>query len=126
MSTTPNLAIQLIASGQSQKEVTVNAGFNAFDGAISDVFTQAMADADQTPSSANALTHAVIQSTGALTADRHLILPNVKKIYAVNNKTTGSHNVIVKTAGSGTTVSIAAGAKWVYCDGANNFAQIGS
>ena len=85
-----------------------------------------MADADQTPSSANALSHAVIQCTGALTADRHLILPNVKKIYAVNNQTTGSHNVVVKTAGSGTTVSIAAGAKWVYCDGANNFAQIGS
>jgi hypothetical protein len=123
---TPNLGIAHLASASSQKEVVVNSGFDAFDGAISNVFTQAMADADQTPSSSNALGCAVVQCTGALTADRHLILPNVKKIYAVNNQTTGSHNVVVKTAGSGTTVSIAAGAKWVYCDGANNFAQIGS
>ena len=123
---TPNLGIAHIASAQSQKEVTANAAFDLFDGAISGVFTQAMADADQTPSSANALKNAVIQCAGALTADRHLILPNVPKIYAVNNQTTGSHNIVVKTSGSGTTVSIAAGAKWVYCDGSNNFAQIGS
>lgn len=123
---TPNLGITHLATAQNNKEVTVNSGFDAFDGAITDVSSQAMADADQTPSSANALAHAVIQCTGALTADRHLILPNVKKIYAVNNQTTGSHNIIVETASPGSTVSIAAGAKWVYCDGANNFAQIGS
>jgi hypothetical protein len=123
---TPNLGITHLAASQNQKEVTVNAAMDAFDGAISDVFSQPMADADQTPSSANALTHAVIECTGALTADRHLILPNSKKLYGVNNKTTGSHNIIVKTASSSATVSIAAGAKWVYCDGANNFTQIGS
>lgn len=123
---TPNLGISHLAASQNQKEVTVNAGFDAFDAAITDVFSQAMADADQTPSSANALDHAVIECTGALTADRHLILPNVKKIYAVNNKTTGGHNIIVETASASATVSIAAGAKWVYCDAANNFAQIGS
>jgi hypothetical protein len=123
---TPNLGITHLAASQNQKEVTVNAAMDAFDGAISDVFSQAMADADQTPSSANALTHAVIECTGALTADRHLILPNSKKLYGVNNKTTGGHNVIVKTTSASATVSIAAGAKWVYCDGANNFAQIGS
>lgn len=126
MSTTPNLGIALLQAAQSNKTTTVDNAFVAFDGAITDVFTQAMADADQTPSTANALSHAIIQCTGGDTADRHLILPNVKKIYAINNQTTGSHNIIVKTAGSGSTVSIAAGAKWVYCDGANNFVQIGS
>jgi|SRR5579864_1529580 len=123
---TPNLAIVHIATNQNSKEVTANSAFDSLDVAMTDVFTQAMADADQTPSTANALTHAVIQCTGALTADRHLILPNTKKIYAINNQTTGSHNIVVKTSGSGSTVSIASAAKWVYCDGANNFTQIGS
>lgn len=126
MSTSPNLGIALLQQSQASKYVTVNNAIDALDGAITDVFTQAMADADQTPSTANALAHAVIQCTGALTADRHLILPNVKKIYAVNNQTTGSHNVIVKSPGSGSTVTVGAACKWVYCDGANNFTQIGS
>jgi hypothetical protein len=126
MSSSPNLGIALLAEAQSSKYVTVNNAIDALDGAITDVFTQAMADANQTPSTANALAHMVIQCTGALTADRNLVLPNAKKVYAINNQTTGSHNIVVKTSGSGSTVSIGAACKWVYCDGSNNFTQIGS
>ena len=119
---TPNLGIAHIVANQNQPEVTANAAFDAFDGALTDVFSQAMADADQTPSTANAMSHMVIECTGAPTADRHLILPNTKKVYGINNKTTGGHNIIVETAAPAGTVSVAAGSpKIVYCDGANNF-----
>lgn len=122
---TPNLGIQHVVAAQNQPEVTVNAGFDEFDGAITDLFSQAMADADQTPSTANAMTHMVFECTGALTADRHLILPNTKKLYVINNKTTGGHNIIVETAAPAGTVSVAAGSpKIMYCDGANNFVAI--
>src|ERR1700691_5606313 len=126
MSSSPNLGIQLLAESQSTKYVTVNNAIDALDEAIAAVFTQAMGDADQTPSAAQAAQCAVIQCTGALTADRHLILPNSHKVYGINNQTTGGHNIIVKTSGSGSTVTIASGAKWVYCEGSNNFNQIGS
>jgi hypothetical protein len=126
MSSSPNLGIALLAQSQSSKYVTVNNAIDAIDGALTDVFLQAMADANQTPSTADAMSHMVIQCTGALTADRNLVLPNSKKVYAIDNKTTGSHNVVVKTSGSGSTVSIGAACKWVYCDGANNLTQIGS
>lgn len=122
MSTTPNLAIALLAESQSSKYVTVNNALDALDGAITDVFVQAMADANQTPSTANALSHAIIQCTGAQTADRSLVLPNVKKQYVIHNLTTGSHNVIVETASASATVTVASAAvQHVYCDGANNF-----
>jgi len=121
---TPNLGIALLAESQSSKYVTVNNAFDALDGAITDVFVQAMADANQTPSTANAMSHAVIQCTGALTADRNLVLPNTKKLYVIHNLTTGSHNVVVTTASASATVAVAAGAQQVYCDGANNFYAI--
>ena len=121
----PNLGIALLAESQSGKYVTMNNAIDALDGAITDVFVQAMADADQTPSTANAMAHAVIQCTGALTADRHLILPNTKKLYVVHNLTTGSHNVIAKTSSASATVTVEAAAiQQVYCDGANNFYAI--
>lgn len=121
MSMSPNLGISLLVQSQSSKYVTVNDAIDALDGAIAGVFSQAMADANQTPSTANAMANNVIECTGALTADRNLVLPNSKKGYWINNLTTGSHNIVVKTSGSGSTVSVAAGKTFVYCDGANNF-----
>lgn len=121
---TPNLAIAHIQAAQAQKEVTANAAFDAFDGAITGKFTQAMADADQTPSTANALSHRIFECTGALTADRKLIFPNTSKDYIVNNKTTGGHNITVK-AGAGATVNVAAGTpQLVYCDGSTNVVAV--
>lgn len=118
---TANLGLPYLVAAESQKTVQVNTDLDAIDGAIAGVFVQAMADADQTPSTANAMANNVIECTGALTADRHLILPNTKKGYWINNLTTGGHNIVVKTSGSGSTFSVASGKSFTYCDGANNF-----
>jgi hypothetical protein len=113
-----------LQQSQNSKHVTVNNAVAALEGALTGVFVQAMADANQTPSSANARGNLVIQCTGALTADRNLVLPNAKKTYVIHNLTTGGHNVVVKTASASATVSVGAGVQWVYCDGGNNFYAI--
>jgi hypothetical protein len=117
---TANLAISHLAESQSSKEVTVNAAMDALDGALAGLLAVAMADADQTPSTANALSHIVFECTGALTADRNLILPTNKKLYIVANQTTGGHNIVAKTsAGTGVTIAAADGFVICYCDGTN-------
>jgi hypothetical protein len=66
--------------------------------------------------------------TGALTADRHIIVPSSKKLYVVSNQTTGGFNLIVKTSGgSGVGIpNIGSASPFVasdyvvlYCDGTN-------
>jgi hypothetical protein len=121
MSATPNLGIALLQQAQSLKYVTVNDAFDAFDGAIAGVFTQAMANANQTPSTPTAMENMVFKCTGALTANRELILPNSPKLYVIHNLTTGGFSIVVQTASPSATVTVGSGAQLVYCDGANNF-----
>ena len=122
---TPNLAIAHIVAGQNQPEVTANTAFDALDNAENGLFSQAMADADQTPTAAQFYGAGVIECTGALTANRHLIVPNTKRVFIVNNKTTGGHSIIVETAAPSGTVSVAAGTpQLMYCDGANNIVAV--
>jgi hypothetical protein len=122
MSSTPNLLISHIASNQAAKEVTANAAFDDLDLALTNKLVHAMADADYTladPSEARQ--NMVFAFTGAITADRHIILPASKKLYIVSNQTTGGHNLIFKVA-SGTTVSLAnVSSNYItlYCDGTN-------
>jgi hypothetical protein len=133
----PDLAIAHIAASQNQKEVTANAAFDQLDSSVNGLLQVAMGDADQTaifiataspplPASATNFTaFGQFECTGALTADRHIIVPNTMRRFVVNNKTTGGHNVVVKTAGSGGTVAVAAGTpQLVYCDGANNIVAV--
>jgi hypothetical protein len=57
--------------------------------------------------------------TGALTSGRNVICPSISKLYVVQNNTTGSQEVTVKTS-AGTGVAVAAGdTAIVYCDGTN-------
>lgn len=63
-----------------------------------------------------------IRITGALSADRKLTMPlAVARTWTIVNDTTGGHSVIVGGA-TGTTASVAAGARTVFSDGANFFA----
>jgi hypothetical protein len=85
----------------------------------------AMADADKTLTTANGSTdearNACLNLTGALTADRNVIVPSVSKAYIVRNSTTGGFAVTVKTA-AGTGVAVSAGTSvLVFCDGTNVF-----
>lgn len=122
---TPNLGIAHIAANQNQPEVTANTAFDALDNAENGLLSVAMADADQTPTAAQFYSAGVIECTGADTADRHLIVPNTKRVFIVNNKTTGGHNIIVETSSPGGTVTVAAGTpQLMYCDGANNIVAV--
>lgn len=63
--------------------------------------------------------NAVLKITGALTADRNVVVPAVNKVYLAINATTGGHSLTFKTP-SGTGVTVPNGqARWVYSDGTN-------
>lgn len=60
-----------------------------------------------------------VTSTGSLTATRELVVPTIQKQYIVQNNTSGSQSITVKTA-SGTGITIPNGRKaHLYVDGTN-------
>ncbi|WP_297572553.1 hypothetical protein [uncultured Deefgea sp.] len=62
---------------------------------------------------------AIIEFTGALTANIAVTVPNVSGHWTIKNGTTGAFTLTVKTA-AGTGVAITQGLVWpVYCDGTN-------
>ena len=62
---------------------------------------------------------ALLQFTGALTANRNVIVPAVSKLYFIDNACSGSYSLIVKPS-AGTGVTVPNGTKTVvYCDGTN-------
>ena len=63
--------------------------------------------------------NAIVNVTGALTAQRNVVVQTANKLYLIKNATTGGYSIVVKTA-SGTGVTIANGAsRLVYSDGTN-------
>jgi hypothetical protein len=82
--------------------------------------TQAMADANQTPA-ASVYSYGAIKTTGALTANRNLVLPTVTDAGAypkwINNTCTGAFSIVVQCSGPASTVSIANGkSAWIFFD----------
>lgn len=67
----------------------------------------------------------MIQSfSGTLTANQVVKLPNVSKVWLVNNSTTGAFQLLMQTA-SGAQVNIPQGTfKWVWCDGSNSILRM--
>ncbi len=119
---TTNLIIPDITDSQDNKEVTANQAHDFCDIALTDLLAKAMADSNQTlttAAGAEALGHMVFQFTGALTAGRNVVVPTNKKLYMCENQTTGGFSVTVKTsAGSGVAL-IPGEHRLLYCDGTN-------
>jgi hypothetical protein len=122
MSVTPNYGWPLIATNQASPEITHNDAMVEIDDALGGLFSHVMTDADYTlnvasvPSEAG---HLVYEFTGAITADRNIIVPSNKKLYAVWNNVTSPYNLVVKTlAGTGVTIPYSATASYtmVYSD----------
>jgi hypothetical protein len=123
---TANLDFGYIATNSAAKEVQANATFDEIDGALASQLAKAMSDADYTlnvsaiPSEATGyLTYAF---TGTLTANRNIIVPTNKKLYAVWNNSTSPYTLTVKTSGgTGVAVAYSSTAQYllVYCDGTN-------
>lgn len=125
MSTTPNFLIDHISASQNQKEVTANSAFDLLEGAVSNLLSKALpSDANYTLTAnegGEALGNFAVKITGTITADRNIILPTNKKVYAVQNATTGGFNLVFKTS-SGTGVTLAVDTTkytMLYCDGTN-------
>lgn len=118
---TPYLGITHIAESQNEKEVTANDAFDALDNAMNAPAPIAMTDANYTASAGAIAGGVYFTLTGTLTADRNFILPpGQARLFVLSNQTTGSHSVIVKTAASGSTVTVAnAATKILYSDGTN-------
>jgi hypothetical protein len=126
MSNTANLGVPYVVAAQSQPEVTVNGAFDDFDGALGSQLATTMTDANYTLNLSavpnEALAYLTYVFTGTLTADRNIIVPANKKLYAVWNHATAGKNLIVKTSGgTGVTIAYSATAQYtmVYCDGTN-------
>ena len=79
--------------------------------------TQAMGDANQTLTQALALCDTIV-TTGALTATRNLVVPLVKRRWAVRNTCTGGSIQVIGASGTGITIATVKTAI-VECDGVN-------
>jgi hypothetical protein len=137
ISTTPNLLIGLIASNSASKEVQANSAIVNLELALTNQLTHAMANSDYTlldPSEARQ--NMVFVFTGAITANRKIILPAAQKLYIFSNQTSGGHSLVfeVETVLSSppsfgaavTLANVLTGSppsvntyKLCYCDGTN-------
>lgn len=79
--------------------------------------TQAMADANQTLTQALALCDSLV-TTGALTAQRNLVVPLVRRSWKVRNSCTGFGVQVIGATGTGVVIAVGLAAI-VECDGTN-------
>jgi len=81
------------------------------------IATQAMADANQTITQAQALCETLV-TTGALTGTRNLVVPLVRRSWTVRNNCTGGSVQVIGASGTGVTIATVKVAV-VECDGTN-------
>lgn len=72
------------------------------------------------PSAASLARYAVMMFTGTLASDQIVKVPNLSKLWLVDNATTGAFDLTFKTPSGTASVAIPAGLALVYCDGADN------
>jgi hypothetical protein len=127
-STYSDLKIELIATGDQSGSwgTTTNTNLGT---ALEDAITgrseaNFSSDADLTlgytdTNGAQVFRNLILNVTGTISATRNLIVPTIDKLYIVENNTTGSQDIVVKTsAGTGITVPNGVTAI-VYADGTN-------
>lgn len=127
-STYSNLGIELIADGEQSAKWgdTTNDNLKMLDAAISQRAIVAIANKDITLTMDNGAfcdaRKAILKFTGALTADRTISIEpaDLKKMYFVENATTGGKNIIIKqgpgTGGEKATIA-PGGIAHIFCDG---------
>jgi hypothetical protein len=124
-------SLRLVKQAAGENNTTWGTIFNnqfsdLIDSAIAGYLTVAVADANKTLTTSNGSPDesraAVLQFTGALTANRTITIPAVSKIYFLRNTTTGGFELVIKTA-AGVAITIPAAASVVaVCDGTDTFA----
>lgn len=99
MSGKDNLEYVDLTEGQRGKATSTNVRAERISAALTENLIVAMADGNQTPTKASCLACMTIECTGALTADRDLVLPTNRKLYFIENKTTGGFKIRAKCSG---------------------------
>jgi hypothetical protein len=123
-----NLKIELLGTGDTNWGNLTNNNFKwAIEQSITGYATAAFpSDADYNwaagytnSNSSQAQRCLVINVTGSITATRNLIVPTIEKQYIIQNNTTGSQSIVVKTS-AGTGITVPNGRKaHLYADGTN-------
>ncbi len=127
-------AITNVEQAQSQKEVTINEGFDRISAMVAATFTQVITSGDFTPTSANPTpewqTATRFVLTGTPGTPRLMIVPvgsSFSKLFIVQNDSDDQVTVQVGAGPSGTTVVILASAKaFLYSDGTDITAEGGA
>jgi|SRR5882724_3940093 len=96
---------------------TINGIAYAYDRLAGHIATQAMADANQTLTAQQSTTVS-ITTTGALTAQRNLVVPAIPRIYTVYNACTGAGIQVIGASGTGIVIASTKRAMIQY-DGTN-------
>ena len=134
---TPNLKIELIATGEQVNDwgTTTNSNFeNGLEQAIvgrgvveytSDANkTITLTESNSSQDARNLFLYVDTDAFTTLTATRDLIVPTIEKTYVVHNDTAGAQSIRVKTSG-GTGITIPNGKKaLLYVDGTNVIEQL--
>ena len=127
-STYSDLKIELIATGEQSGSwgTTTNTNLGT---AIEEAITgraeaNFASDADLTlgytdTNGAQVFRNLILNVTGTISTTRNLIVPTINKVYIVENNTTGSQDIVIKTSG-GTGITVPNGSTTVvYADGTN-------
>lgn len=108
-----------ISASQSSKHVTANENFASLKNGIRGLLSKSVAGAANVTLTEAECENAIIELTGAITANIELRVVAYSKLYAIYNNTSGAFSVTVKTV-SGSGVVVAQGRRVVlYCNGTN-------
>lgn len=129
MASTYSTNLDLTLQGTGDSDTTwgtiANTVFQLLDDSIAGMVSISLASGSvvltTTDGATNQARMAILELTGTITGNVTVTVPNVSKIYAVINRTSGAFTVTVKTAaGTGTTIlqdsSGAYSPQWVACD----------
>lgn len=93
------------------------------DTAIAGFLSVALADANTTLTASNGASdqarNAALRFTGALTAQREIVVPTASKLYVIHNSTSGGFGLNVKTSGGSGIVVPNGSTMFLLCDGIN-------
>ena len=117
MPDTPNLAITHVDPSQSDKTVTLNAGFDELDEAIAGLTSKDCSAGGTITLATAEWRNMVLKLTGAPSGAYNVVVPNGPKLYMVRNSS-GQDATIKTAAGTGITVADATN-QVVYADGTN-------
>lgn len=126
MTTTTNLLITHIETAQSQKEVTANEAFEAFDDALSESLAVDVTSGNATITAAQITRALLLKVDGADTPGRTVTVPQGKRLFLVESDASNTEDFTVVRGA--TSITIAAGEVWLlHTDGsANGLRALGS